>query len=147
MADGVNIRIEGLRELDQRLLELKNRTRKTVLERAAKKALAPMRDAAEQNAPIGPTGHLHASFIVSTRLSARQKGFDRGFERSTAQVYLGPKGEHGVWYYAALQEFGWQGHPGRFALTKAYEAHKQGAVVMVGREILAEIEKALRRAR
>lgn len=146
MADGVRVQVLGLREIDQKLLLLKNRTRKTVLERGARRALQPMRDAAEQNAPR-LSGDLAASFIVSTRLSAGQKRQEGGFARSTATVFVGPGGTNGVWNYAHLQEFGWSGGAGQFALTRAYEAHKQQAVDVVGREILADIERALARAR
>jgi HK97 gp10 family phage protein len=146
VAGPVTFSVTGFRELDRRLRDLPNRTRKAVLQRALKKAAEPMRRAAQATAPV-MYGDLKGSIIVGTRLTARQAGFARGTVKSTAEIHIGPSsdGSTGVLSYAALTEFGTANAPGTAWLTRAYEANKAGAIDMIRREVLAAIEKAMAR--
>lgn len=142
----IRVQVHGFRELDQRLKDLPNRTRKAVLVRALRRAAEPMRAEAQANAPKDE-GDLARSIIVGTRLSARQRGLARGTVKSTAEVNIGPSsdGSTGVLNYAAITEFGSIHMAGTAWLTRAYEANKERAIEIMRAEVLAAIEKALRR--
>lgn len=136
----------GFRELEARLRNLPNRTRKSALTRTLTKSAEPMRSTAQENAPKR-SGDLARSPIVSTRVTARQRGLSRDGVKSTAEISIGPSsdGSTGVFNYAHLAEFGWGGRPGTAWLTRAYEQHKAGAVELIRRDLATVLEKALRR--
>lgn len=143
----VIVRAEGFRELEQKLRLLPNRTRKPVMVRALKKAAEPTVQATKSLAPVGE-GDLRDSIIVSTRLSARQKGLARN-TKSTAEVYIGPSGDgtEGVLNYAWHVEFGTERAAPHAYLRPAWDRTKAGAIELIRRELSAAIEKSLRRAR
>lgn len=58
-------------ELEYMLNQLPKEMSKTVLRNALKKAAKPTQEAAEANAPVGPTGNLKGGIIVSTKLKDR----------------------------------------------------------------------------
>lgn len=98
----VKVRVEGLREMERALMEMKTSTAGGVVRRAMKKAFAPFADAAKAAAPIGPTGNLKDGITVSSKLNrnqSREAGFRRG--KGTEIMYAGADAPH-----AHLVEFG-----------------------------------------
>ena len=87
----VSIKVEGLAELEQSLLDLaeefSTRNAKNVLRKALRDAGQIIADAGEQNAPRR-TGRLQESYSVSAKLSRRQKTLHR--KESPIEVFVGP---------------------------------------------------------
>lgn len=80
-------RVEGLAELDEALQELPKATARAVLLRVLTKEARPIADAGEANAPAR-TGQLKESYVVSTKLSRRQKAKHK--KESHVEVFVGP---------------------------------------------------------
>lgn len=99
--DVFKFKIEGARELEEVLERLPISMGKAVLRAAARKALKPVRDRAEELAPVGPlqsrrgekksAGKYKKSFIVSTTLNKNQQRAARklGESRHAVNVYVG----------------------------------------------------------
>ncbi len=79
--------VEGLKELDDALLELPKATARAVLVRTLKKEGQPIADSGEALAPK-LTGGLATSYTVTQKLSRRQKSLNR--KQSDVEVYIGP---------------------------------------------------------
>lgn len=134
------VRIEGLRQLDQALGELGKAAGKAVLRRVGKKALEPMRAAAEAQAPR-LEGHLQRSVAVSTKLTKRQARLARKRGgKASVMVHMGPNDPSAV-----PQEFGAKGDPPQPFMRPAFDAHARGAIEIVGDTLGGEIMKTARR--
>ena len=92
----VSVKVEGLAELDQALLDLaeefSTRNAKTVLRKALRDAGQIIADAGQQNAPraspVVSKRPLAETYTVSTKLSKRQKSLHR--KESALEVFVGP---------------------------------------------------------
>lgn len=80
--------LEGLSDLKRALDELPKATAKNILLRNLKKVAQPIADTESAMAPIGPTGGLAQSPIVSTKLTKRQRKLNP--KQSAVEVYVGP---------------------------------------------------------
>lgn len=67
MRDTVKVEVQGLSDLLANLQRLAPALARKLERRALKKALEPMKRAAEQNAPLGETGNLKKSFKLRSR--------------------------------------------------------------------------------
>lgn len=143
--------IEGFKELDDMLKQLPKAMGKTVLRNALKKAAIPIRDAAKENVPIGPTGNLKDSIGISTRLKKSQR---RGRIRSKdrVEVFVGSSAPHAhLIEFGTVERFrkGARGATGAMPatpfLTQAWDATKQEALQIIQKELLTELLKAVKR--
>lgn len=87
MGRGQSFEVEGLKELDQALIELPKATARAVLVRTLKKEGQVIADAGQALAPR-LTGGLAASYTVGQKLSRRQKS--QNVKESDVEVYVGP---------------------------------------------------------
>ncbi|MEA3042972.1 MAG: hypothetical protein QOH47_810 [Sphingomonadales bacterium] len=145
MVGTVTVRTFGFRELEQKLRQLPNRTRKAVLVRTLRKAAPMVVNVLRANAPRGLTGHLAASPAAGTKLTRHQAAQDAGTVKSTAQLNIGiaADGTTGVTQYAALTEFYNRGTTGWF--TRGWESTRGLALEVIKVELAAAIDKSLAR--
>ncbi|MBB4185827.1 HK97 gp10 family phage protein [Sinorhizobium terangae] len=133
------VKVEGLKELDRALQDLKQVTAKGVARRVLLKAATPIAEAGRSNAPLGPTGNLKASYGVGTKLTKRQAKLHR--KQSPVEVFAGPNDP------AAVQtEFGNEHQAAEPHLRPAWDANKDRALDIVSKELGTEISKAAKRA-
>lgn len=159
------VRVEGLRELQQRLIALsdefgENRG-KAAVRAALRKAGRIVQDDAKRRVPVR-TGLVRDNIIVAT---ARARGLPPGriavnvTVRAKARPYadnaknrkLGRVGktwrDSGALYYAQFLEFGTSKMAPRPFLTPAYEANKYQLPEVVRKELAAAIERTVKRLR
>lgn len=160
------VKVEGLRELDAALGELKKGTARAVLRRVLNKAAEPMRAAAEQMAPVR-TGKLKSKIITSSNLGAGSAGKaafaevmkaggtksaargalvsanrDAG-EGSFAQVYIGPSTKA---FYGMYSEFGTSKQKPRPFMRPAFDSQKGVSLDMIRKLLADEISATAKRA-
>jgi HK97 gp10 family phage protein len=133
------IRVEGLRELQDALMEVSRATAKNIMARSLKQAGEPVRAAAESLAPVA-TGTLQESIGTGTKLSRRQKSRFR--KQSAVEVYIGvtnslPQGH--------LQEFGTVDHGPQPFMRPAWDANKTRVLDSIKELTWAEIAKTAER--
>lgn len=149
----VKMRIEGAGDIERALAELARGTAKGVMRRSMKKSLTPVAQAAEGISPF--------AIAVTSKLTARQQRAarrDRG--RSKVVLYVGPVTQDGDGApHAHLYEFGTgarvQSSTGRVTgsmmarpfMRPAWDAGKAVMLATLKREVWAEIEKTVERAR
>ena len=147
----VKIRVEGLKELDRALGQLKPSTGKNVLRRVARKALQPIIDDAKTKVHV-QSGDTRDSLAVSTRLSRSQaaihKKLVRG-DRSSVEMFAGV-GAHlfvpqGVWEEFGFTRRGKRHGPHPF-LRPAWDSGKMKVLTDIKQDLWAEIRKAANRA-
>jgi hypothetical protein len=135
-------RIEGLKELDAGLGELKKATGLNVLRRVSVARLEPMRQDAEDLAPV-LSGRLEAAETVSTK-KPRTRRYKK---ESTVEAFMGPRADDPFAVTKGIQqEFGNANHGPQPFMTPAFEANKAGALAGVAHDLGDEIEKARSRA-
>lgn len=96
----VTVKVEGLKELERKLLKLDHNTSTTILRDALKEAAIPMRDAMRAMAPVGTQdhqvqmksgtktvapGYLRKKISMRSRLNKRGK-FNRTFKSGSVAV-------------------------------------------------------------
>lgn len=134
----VRVKVEGLRELDRALNELKVSTARNVGRRTLKQALEPMAEAARANVAHDRTGELRASIGVT---SGRPRG--RGYKRQDRiEAHMGP----GQQPQGVQEEFGNRKQTPRPFMRPAWEAGKQQLLDDVKTILSEEIDKATARA-
>lgn len=158
-------RVEGFRELEAELAKLATpATRRASAQRAMIKSVGPIADAARSKAPRR-AGHLADNIIIARTASganaAARQAFGqvlqsggtrveavqamRDIQRETASithVYMGP-GRHPQ---AITQEFGTRFHPAQPYMRPAWDAGKYALIPAIGKELWADIQKAVARA-
>ncbi|OIQ32307.1 MAG: hypothetical protein BM562_05410 [Alphaproteobacteria bacterium MedPE-SWcel] len=149
----VKMKIEGAGDIERALAELARGTAKGVMRRAMKKSLKPVAEAAEAISPF--------AIAVTSKLIARQQRDarrDRG--RSKVVLYVGPVTPDGDGApHAHLYEFGTGPRvqtstgrstgamPARPFLRPAWDMSQPIMLATLRREVWAEIEKTVERAR
>ncbi|WP_374390201.1 HK97-gp10 family putative phage morphogenesis protein [Brevundimonas sp.] len=132
------VKVEGLRELDRALGDLKLSTARNVGRRTLKQALEPMAEAARQNVAKDRSGELRASIGVT---SGRPKG--RGYRRQDRiEAHMGP----GQLPQAIQEEFGNRRQSPRPFMRPAWDAGKGLLLENVKTILSEEIAKAVQRA-
>lgn len=144
MSDVVTLKIAGLREMDAALGELSKAVAKNTLIRVGKKALQPMADVANALAPDDPEtpGGLKGSYVVGTRLNARQKRLAKKEPKDFATVHMGTNDPAGV-----QQEFGNVNHGPQAHIRPAFQQEARPTIDRVARGLEPEIDKSVARAR
>ncbi|MFY1710442.1 hypothetical protein J3366_03020 [Tritonibacter mobilis] len=149
----VKMRIEGAGDIERALAALPRGTAKGVMRRAMKKSLKPVAQMAEAASPF--------AIAVTAKLTARQAREARGDRgRSKVVLYVGPVEPDGADApHAHLYEFGTGPRvqsstgratgamPARPFLRPAWDASQAMMLATLKREVWAEIEKSLERAR
>jgi len=149
----VKMKIEGAGDIERALAELPRGTAKGVMRRSMKKSLKPVAQMAEGVSPF--------TIAVTSKLTARQRREARGDRgRSKVVLYVGPvqpDGEDAP--HAHLYEFGTGPRvqastgratgamPARPFLRPAWDMAQPIMLATLRREVWAEIEKAVERAR
>ncbi|MCG7630544.1 hypothetical protein MHM88_22310 [Epibacterium sp. MM17-32] len=149
----VKMKIEGAGDIERALAELPRGTAKGVMRRSMKKSLKPVVQAAQGVSPF--------TIAVTSKLTARQRREARGDRgRSKVVLYVGPvqpDGEDAP--HAHLYEFGTGPRvqastgratgamPARPFLRPAWDMAQPIMLATLRREVWAEIEKAVERAR
>ncbi|WP_347091673.1 hypothetical protein [Sphingomonas parapaucimobilis] len=137
----VRVKVEGLRDLDRALGQLKPALAKGVLRRVATKALQPFDKAWREKAPH-LTGNLEESGGVGTKLTRRQAQMNRRREdRDTVEVFAGPNDPAAV-----PEEFGWENGRAQPFVRPAWDETKHEALEIVKRELGPEITRTAERA-
>jgi len=135
-------KIEGLKDLDAGLGQLRKATALNVLRRVAVKRLEPMRDEAADRAPY-LSGRLEAAEIVTTKRPSSR----RYKKESTVEAFMGPAADQPFAVTKGIQqEFGNVNHGPQPFMTPAFENNKVGALTGVAQDLGDEIEKARARA-
>lgn len=134
------VKVEGLKELENALLQLPRATSKNVMKRALMNAGQPVADMAESLAPV-KTGALQRAISVGSRLTRRQKKASP--KQSGVEVYVGvarslPQG--------IFQEFGTVHDAPQPFLRPAWDALQTQVLNSVKENLWAEIKKAADRA-
>jgi HK97 gp10 family phage protein len=133
---GFSFELHGVKELERALKQLPKATAKTVLRRAASKALQPVAVDAEQRAPR-LRGELAESVDVTTKLIRTQPG---PTSKRGVTVYVGPTAPHGH-----LVEFGTSHSPAQPFLRPAWDGNKDLVLSIFKREIWTELARAAAR--
>jgi HK97 gp10 family phage protein len=132
-------RVDGLRDLDQALMQLSKATAKNVVDRTLMKAAEPLEKTAQQLAPKR-TGKLADSLTVGRRLSNRQRARHR--RGSEVEVFVGAD----ALPHAHLQEFGTIDMPASPFMRPAWEQHKHEILGSISELLGHEIDLAAMRA-
>ena len=144
----LRVDLEGFVEFERFLEQLPTATAKTVVRNTLKKAAKPIRDAAEADAPRGPTGNLKGSFIISPKKRGRARYRVTG---GGLDMYVGSIAPH-----AHLVEFGTSERvsdsgkssgrmPENRFFTRAWDRTRKEAENILYRELWAELAKAAKR--
>jgi HK97 gp10 family phage protein len=134
----VRVKVQGLRELDRALQELKVSTARNVGRRTLRDALEPMAQAARQNVAQDRTGELRESIGVTT---GRPRG--RGYRRQDRiEAHMGP----GQQPQGIQEEFGNRKQSPRPFMRPAWEAGKEQLLEDVKTNLATHIDKATKRA-
>jgi HK97 gp10 family phage protein len=134
-----SVRVDGLRELDQALMELSRAASRNVARKALRKGAEPILNAAKAAAPLGPTGNLKASYGIGTKLTRRQKKLHK--KQSPVEVFIGPNDP------AAIQtEFGNEHQAAEPHLRPAWDSKQRETLEIIKTDLAVEIDKAARRA-
>ena len=134
----ITFKIEGLAELDDALTELPKATARNVLVRVLKKEGQAIADAGARYAPK-LTGHLAASYTVTTVLSPRQKSIND--KESDVEVYVGP----GPAAEGIQTEFGNAHQAAEPHLRPAWDENVNRVLTNITKDLADEIEKARQR--
>lgn len=134
----MRVKVEGLKELDRALGELKVTTARNIARRSLKQVLEPMAEAARQGVAQDRTGALRASIGIT---SGRPKG--RNYKRQDRiEVHMGP----GQQPQGIQEEFGNRHQGPRPFMRPAWEKEKHGALDSLAGVLGEEIDKAAQRA-
>jgi HK97 gp10 family phage protein len=95
------VKVEGLKELQERLKALPDRVSKDVLREVLLTAARPLVGAMRAGAPKH-SGDLADSITAGSRLSSRQASLHRQTDKNDVEIFVGP----GPLSYAHIVEFG-----------------------------------------
>lgn len=132
----VDFKVEGLRDIEEMLFELKSSTAKGQIRTSMKKSLEPMKLDMVRKAPVNQ-GTLRDSITITSRVRPREA------KRSDVEMFLGP----GPLRQAAPQEFGSFKHRGKPFIRPAFD-NNSNLTIKLFKEIIGErVNKALQRHR
>lgn len=144
MAVITTVRVEGLRELDDALGEMKKATAANILRRTLLKAGAPIEAMAKALAPrkTGRLADVSISLVPASPSKMTRTGRGAYDKKSFVEVLV----EAGPEPQAVTQEFGTVNHPPHPFMRPAWLANKMAALAIVKKELWEEIQKAAARA-
>ena len=145
----MTIRVDGFKELDSALKEMKTATARGTVRRAMLKAFQPMADEASRLAPDDPrtpAPDLHRTIKVGDTLKAGRsvmtKGF--GFKDGQVTVWMGPTREG--YPQAMMQEFGTVNQPAQPYMRPAWDEGRDQLLEDLKTGLETEITKTAERA-
>jgi len=134
------VKVEGLRQIEEALMNLKRATAKNVALRALKKAAEPMAADMRARAPDDPTSagwDLHTSINIATKATRGAKHR----KLSPVEVLIGPRVRH-----QQLLEYGTRRMPPHPYVRPAWDAGKMQALEDIKTSMWEEIAEAAKRA-
>lgn len=134
----LKLKLEGARDLERALLELKTATAKRVTRKVLKNAMEPVRARAEA---LAPTDEGDLAIAVSIGSKARKHRAPPG----TVEIYMGVETSQGQ--VGANQEFGNVNHAAQPFLRPAWEPMRFQVLDTIGGQLMIEVEKSAARAR
>ncbi|GLK49493.1 hypothetical protein GCM10017620_24660 [Brevundimonas intermedia] len=135
-----SFKIEGLKDIDQALLDIgKKATAKNIGRRALRNAAEPIDQSWRSKVRVD-TGDLRESGGISTKLTRRQRAQHK--KTAPIEMFVGPGGNP----QAITEEFGTNTHPPHPSLRPAWDEHRHDLPAVIGAELWSEIEKAAARA-
>lgn len=133
-------KVEGLREIDQGLLDIgKKATAKNIGRRALRNAAQPIDDSWRARVRVD-TGDLRESGGVGTKLSRRQRAQHK--KTAPVEIFVGP----GANPQSITEEFGTKDQGPHPYLRPAWDENKNDLPTVIGAELWSEIDKAAQRA-
>ena len=139
----MKIQLDGFKELDAALSQLKRSTAKGVLRRVGRAALEPVRARAAALAPED-TGLLEDRVIISSRQQAAKARRRKPEGPNEVQLYMGPaRGAAAI--RGQMQEFGTANQPPQPFMRPAWDGGKMDVLKAIGRDLGSEIEKTAKR--
>lgn len=135
----MTVEIKGLRELSAALEGLGKSLERGVLRRTAVKALEPVRDRAQQLAPVDE-GHLRDSIVIGNRLTRSAKAADKAEPRQGVRVYCGTANRNAV-----PREFGTVRSAADPFMRPAWDSESGGMLDTIGRVLGPDIERTAAR--
>lgn len=135
----VKVRVEGLREVEQAMEELKTVTARSVGRKALMAGGEILARAARALAPKHEM-HLSESVDVGTKLTSRQASLH--VKESDIEVFVGPNNPAAV-----PQEFGTYKEPPQAFMRPAWDETQQAVLKRIADELMIGVDKAVARAR
>ncbi len=135
----IEVKVDGLAELDFALTELPKSTAKATLRRVLKQAAAPVEAAMVAKAPK-LTGALKVSIRSGTKLTKRQQRFAKKEGKSSSEIYVGTADPAGV-----AQEFGTFDQNAQPFGRPAWDETQDEALAIISENLGTEIEKSRER--
>ena len=135
-----SFKLTGARELDQALGELKKSSERSILRRAAIKALEPIRDRAKELVPVNE-GTLRASIVIGTTLTRSAKKDERAEPKGGVRMFVGTADR-----IAVAIEFGTYKARARPYMRPAFDSAGPKVFGILEKEIGAAITRAAARA-
>lgn len=138
---GVTVKVEGLSELENALVELPKATARNTLNRVLKRRAEPVRESWQSKVPR-LTGQLERSIIVgpSSRLTSRQKRDAKQEGKFFSEIHIGTSDPAGQ-----QTEFGNSHQAAEPAGRPAWDATQNAVLEGIGTDIGDEIEKSAAR--
>lgn len=141
----VTMKLEGFDDFEKSLEELSQAAGKGSIRRAMRKSAQPMADHMESLA-AERSGEMKEGIGVSTKLSKRQAKLHRKMfrnDRAAVEMFVGA----GPDPQATKEEFGSVHNVPRPFVRPAWDAGKDALLKALGREMWADIEKTIKRAK
>lgn len=145
----LDIKVKGLRELNQALANLKTKTApKRIGRKVLKEAAEPVARHARSLAPVD-FGNLRESITVTSALKRRQKADRESLKAHPDDIEMSIGPAYGANYtrsqIGSFHEFGTWFHPATPFMRPAWEAEKERTLDRVGVLLDSEITKATAR--
>ena len=138
----LSVKVEGLKDLEKALMQLKDTTAKATVRRAGKKALEPTAEKAVQLAPFNEASgpyHLKDSISISTKATrTAEKG------KSRVEIYCGVHKEQSK--VGIQQEYGNIIHGPQAFMRPAWDQTKMQVLARFTDSMWEETKKSIARA-
>ena len=152
MADSVTVKVEGLRELGERMRELAQEVNQRISNRAVSKAGQFIRDLAKVRAPVLPYDQMLEGVLVPSgnlRDNIVVKKVSKGQTNLTSEYIVTVRGKRKDAYaarYGRLVEYGTTYAAPHPFLRPAFDAGKNTAVEIIRDELDKGLERAAKKA-
>lgn len=145
----VQVKVEGLRELEAQLAKLTKATGKRVLKKTLVKAAHPLAELAASKVPVGE-GDLKRSITVGVKLANRQAKLHRKAfrdDRRSVEVFIGASYELGAGgRHAHLVEFGTVHSAPHPFMRPAWDNDQKALLDRLSKDLWREVSAAVGRA-
>ena len=135
----VKIKLQGMREIEKKLGQLKSATAKNKARKILKEAGEPVARMARALAPID-LGELRESIDVSPHLNRSQRKKNRKGSFADVEMHIGPSGVP----QAILQEFGTYKEPAQPFMMPAWKANDMKTLDLIGAKLWASVQSKAR---